>query len=429
MIERPEILTRIAGELEAYYEAAYPPLAPLVKQCFLNTIDTTVKELKEDEYFVITGDIEAMWLRDSSFQVMHYVPFASEDEKLRQILRGIIEKQTQQILIDPYANAFNERPDGRGHQDLTERSDWVWERKYELDSLCAPIYLAHAYWKETGCSDIFTEEYEAMMDRLLQVIETEQNHENSSYTFERFGCPETDTLPLKGRGRPVSWTGMSWSGFRPSDDCCTYGYLIPANMMAVTALRYAEEMAAAGFLNDRLAGRITRLKEQIQEGIERFAVVEHPRFGRIYAYETDGFGHYNLMDDANSPSLLAMPYLGYCAENDEYYRNTRRFVLSEENPYYYRGTAAEGVGSPHTPENYIWHIAVVMRALTSADREEILLCLKQLAETHAGLCYMHESFDKDDPERFTRSWFAWANSLFSALMLGLKQEDFFGVNR
>ena len=163
MIERPEILTETADELENYYKKAYPPLAPLVKPCFLNTIDTTVKKLGEEEYFVITGDIEAMWLRDSSFQVMHYVPFAAKDEKLRAILRGIIGKQASQILTDPYANAFNEVPDGRGHQDKTQLNDWVWERKYELDSLCAPLYLAHAYWKETGCADIFTEEFERMM--------------------------------------------------------------------------------------------------------------------------------------------------------------------------------------------------------------------------------------------------------------------------
>ena len=425
MIERPEILTETADELENYYKKAYPPLAPLVKPCFLNTIDTTVKKLGEEEYFVITGDIEAMWLRDSSFQVMHYVPFAAKDEKLRAILRGIIGKQASQILTDPYANAFNEVPDGRGHQDKTQLNDWVWERKYELDSLCAPLYLAHAYWKETGCADIFTEEFERMMAVLLAVVKTEQDHDNSSYTFERSDCPETDTLPCGGLGNPVGRTGMSWSGFRPSDDCCTYGYLIPSNMMAVVALGYGEEILRKALKNISLAEEYAKTRKQIQEGIEAFGMVEHPRCGKMYAYETDGLGHYNLMDDANSPSLLAMPYLNYCGCEDEFYVNTRKFILSGDNPFYYRGACADGVGSPHTPEDYIWHIAIVMRALTSADREEILACLEQLAGTHAGLNFMHESFHKDDPTQFTRSWFAWANSLFSALMLKLKEEEFF----
>lgn len=425
VIERPEILTEKANELEDYYKKAYPRLAPLVKQCFLNTIDTTVKRLGEEEYFVITGDIEAMWLRDSSFQVMHYVPFAAEDEKLRAILRGIIGKQAEQILTDPYANAFNEVPDGRGHQDKTELNDWVWERKYELDSLCAPLYLAYSYWKATGCDDIFTAEFEKMLAVLLSVVKTEQAHENSPYTFERFGCVKTDTLPCGGLGNPVAYTGMSWSGFRPSDDCCTYGYLIPANMMAVVALGYAAELVQEVYQNHALAEELRLTREEISRGIEAFGIVDHPRFGKMYAYETDGLGHYNLMDDANSPSLLAMPYLKYCGCGDQLYQNTRKFILSEDNPYYYRGACAEGVGSPHTPKDYIWHIGIVMRALTSVDREEILGCLEQLAATHAGLNYMHESFHKDDPGQFTRSWFAWANSLFSALMLKLKGEGFF----
>lgn len=424
-MQKPKILTKTADELENYYREAFPPLAPLIKQCFLNTIDTTVKKLGEDDYFVITGDIEAMWLRDSSFQMMHYVPLASQDEELKKLLSGIITKQVRQILIDPYANAFNEVPDGRGHQDKTKLNDWVWERKYELDSLCAPFYLAYAYWKETCCDDIFTNEYEEMMAAVLNVVRTEQKHEDSDYYFERLHCPETDTLPCGGNGRPVGYTGMSWSGFRPSDDCCTYGYLIPANMMAVTALGYAAEIAEKVYKNEVLAKALTQVREEMKKGIDTYGKVSHPDFGMIYAYETDGLGHYNLMDDANSPSLLAMPYLNFCECDDVLYQNTRKFLLSEDNPYYYHGDFADGVGSPHTPENYIWHIAIVMRALTSKDRNEIILCLNQLAETHAGLNFMHESFDKDNPKQFSRSWFAWANSLFSALMLKLKAEDFF----
>ncbi len=422
---RPNILTQKALELERYYSEKYPQLAPLVGQCFLNTIDTTVKQLENGEYFVITGDIEAMWLRDSSFQVMHYIPFAKEDAELDNILKGIIAKQVQQILIDPYANAFNETPDGRGHQDLTQLNDWVWERKYELDSLCAPIYLAYAYWKATGSADIFTEDFRKMLKEVFRLITIEQHHENSAYTFERFHCAETDTLPCEGKGNPVAYTGMSWSGFRPSDDCCKYGYLVPSNMMAVVALEYAIEITSEIFKDKEFADNLNELRKQIQKGIETHAIVDNPTYGKIYAYETDGLGNYIFMDDANSPSLLAMPYLNYCGKENTIYQNTRKFILSKENPYYFEGSVAKGVGSPHTPSQYIWHIGIVMQALTSNDRQEILTCLEYLSKTHAGTNFMHESFDKDNPENFTRTWFAWANSLFARLMLELKENNFF----
>lgn len=422
---RPKILTEQAEKLEHYYEINYPPLAPLVKQCYLNTIDTTVKKLDDGGYFVITGDIEAMWLRDSAFQMMHYVPMADKDEQLRDILSSVISKQVQQVLTDPYANAFNAGASGRGHRDKTELNDYVWERKYELDSLCAPLYLSYAYWKRTGRRDIFDDAYRDMLYTVMTVIQTEQHHETSSYSFERENCPETDTLTCGGKGSPVAYTGMSWSGFRPSDDCCTYGYLIPANMMAVTALGYAGEIAEQVYHDQILEEQIEVLRQQIKKGIETFGILDHPKYGKIYAYETDGMGRYNLMDDANSPSLMALPYLKCCAADDYVYRNTRRFILSEDNPYYYEGTAAKGVGSPHTPKNYIWHMAIVMQAMTSSDRTEIKTCLKYLSQTHAGTNFMHESFDKDAPEKYTRSWFAWSNSMLAALLEKLMDENFF----
>lgn len=420
----PEILLNKAEELERYYEKQDPALAPLAKRCFLNTIETTVKELPDGTYFVITGDIEAMWLRDSSWQVMHYVKLAKEDEALRRIIAGVIRKQAEQITIDPYANAFNEKPGPRGWKDQTKRNDWVWERKYELDSLCGPIYLAYRYWKETGDTSVFDESFRMVLQTILKVIRTEQRHENSDYSFQRFHCVPTDTLPCGGRGTPVGYTGMSWSGFRPSDDCCNYGYLIPANMMAVVALGYAGEIASE-MGEKELAEECLAIKKQIRQGIEQYGLVQHPEYGEIYAYEVDGLGHFLCMDDANSPSLLAMPYLGYCAQAEERYQNTRRFILSKENPYYYEGAAARGIGSPHTPDQHIWHIGIIMQALTSDNREEILTCLKYLAGTHADTCFMHESFHCSDPGTYTRSWFAWANSLFSALLLKLMEQDFF----
>jgi len=423
----PEILEKEAAVLEEYYRVHYKPLAPLVKQCFLSTIETTVKQLSDGSYFVITGDIPAMWLRDSAAQVRPYVRFAGEDEELQGILEGVIEKQAEMVCIDPYANAFNESANGKtaGYQDETELNDHVWERKYEVDSLCAPLYLGYAYWKATGKSRIFTETFHNMLARIAEIFTLEQDHEKSDYFFRRYHCMKSDTLPCRGKGRPVNLTGMTWSGFRPSDDCCKFGYLIPSNMMAVTALGYGEQICRECYQDEALAEQCHELAGEILDGIMAYGMVDHPKYGKMYAYETDGFGNYNLMDDANSPSLLAMPYLGFCSREERVYRNTRNFVLSKDNPYYYEGKMAKGVGSPHTPPGYVWHIGIVMQALTSNSREEIMDCLEMLSNTHAGTNYMHEGFHPDAPEKYTRPWFAWANTLFAELLVNLMEEGFF----
>lgn len=258
---------------------------------------------------------------------------------------------------------------------------------------------------------------------MVQVLRTEQHHmENSTYRFERDDCPPSDTLTHDGMGEPVAYTGMTWSGFRPSDDACRYGYLVPSNLFAARALQSAVRLAQQ--LNDEaLAAEAAALSDEIAAGVRQHGVVEHPEFGKILAYEVDGLGHANLMDDANVPSLLALPYLEVCAPEDELYRNTRRFVLSEENPYYYAGKLAAGVGSPHTPAGYIWPIALCVQAMTSTDLDEIAGIVHTLLHTHGGTGFMHESFDPNAPEQFTRSWFAWANSMFGQLIYLLYEAD------
>ena len=423
----PESLTRQAGKLEAYYQKNYPPLAPLAKQCFLNTIETTVKKLDDGSYFVITGDIPAMWLRDSASQVGLYARFAKDDPYLSEILEGIIARQADQVLIDAYANAFNEDdsdPD-RGFPDKTERTPWIWERKYEVDSLCAPIYLADTYYKATGSSAVFTDKWLAMVKRIIEVFRTEQDHSRSPYSFEREDCVPTDTLTNGGLGSPVGKTGMTWSGFRPSDDACTYHYLIPSQMMAVCALEKAAAIAKEIYKDEAVSADALALAKEIREGIENFGIVDHPKYGKIYAYEVDGLGNTLLMDDANSPSLLAIPFLGFAPKEDPMVQRTRSFVLSKDNPYYFEGSYAKGVGSPHTPDGYVWHIGLVMQALTSSDRDEIDGILETLSKTHAGTNYMHESFDPNDPKEFSRPWFAWANTLFSQLLEELMEQDYF----
>ena len=416
----PKILLQKAEELEQKAAQVYPDLAPLAKQCFLNTMETTVTQLEDGSYFVITGDIPAMWLRDSAAQLKPYIKYADQDEDLKHILKSVIEKHVYYVNLDPYSNAFNGKVLEKGYSEddhSSFQSGWIWERKYEVDSLCASLYLSHEYYEVTKDKSIFTEEFRLMVQKIVDTFTVEQRHENSPYWFVRdHAWAPSDTLPMRGKGRPVNYTGMTWSGFRPSDDSCKFGYLIPANMMAVVALGYAVELLEAGYDDKELVERCKALQEDIRDGIEAYGIVDHPKYGKIYAYETDGFGNYNLMDDANSPSLLAIPYLGYKPADDPIYQNTRRFVLSEDNPYYFVGKVAKGIGSPHTPHRYIWHIGLTMQILTSVDPAEKKECLETIARTHAGTNFMHEGFNVDDPSQFTRPWFAWANTLFAQML-------------
>ena len=216
-------------------------LFEIFKNCYTNTLDTTVKRMPDGTVYVITGDIPAMWLRDSVAQLRPYLVAAKEEPAIADILTGLSKRQFQYIQIDPYANAFNEEENGNcWERDDTERNGWVWERKYEVDSLCYPLQFAYLIWKNTGRTEHFDAGFMAGANKILEVFCTEQNHEeNSSYTFQRQDTCFTDTLSRSGKGALVKpGIGMTWSGFRPSDDACTYGYLVPSNMFAVVALGY-----------------------------------------------------------------------------------------------------------------------------------------------------------------------------------------------
>ncbi len=393
-----------------------PKLAALYRNCYPNTLETTIKQTADGRLFVLTGDIPAMWLRDSTAQVSHYIPLA-DDEEVRNILRGVIKTQMNYILMDPYANAFNEEANSHGHiQDIPKNDPWVWERKYEIDSLCYPMRLIYLYWQKICDSTSFEEtDFKNVCRTVVSLWRTEQRHfENSPYRFTRPDCPRKDTLQNSGMGMPVSYTGMTWSGFRPSDDACVFGYLVPSNMFCAVVLGYIIEIFSKYYAEEAdFIKECSSLKDEIEYGIEVYGTYDHPVYGRIYACETDGMGNRRLFDDANVPSLLSAAYLGWCSKDDEMYLRTRRFILSEDNPYYYKGKFAHGVGSPHTPEGFIWHIALSMQGLTSTDPDEIKSILSMLESTDADTGFMHEGFNADDPNDFTREWFAWSNSLFA----------------
>lgn len=424
MLHNLPVAVQKAMEETAQQLASRPKLQKMFLQCFPNTLETTTELLEDGTTFVITGDIPAMWLRDSTAQVRHYVGLAKDDADVARIIRGLIQRQFQYILIEPYANAFNKEPNNQGHKgDRTKQNPWVWERKYEIDSLCYPIQLAYLYWKATGDASIFDENFKKAAHTIVELWKTEQNHQQGSpYFFIRNNCPRTDTIPNHGKGMPVNFTGMTWAGFRPSDDSCIFGYNIPGNMFAVVALGYLAEIVDEIYKDGELKLAAIILRDEIHWGIQNYGTVLHPKYGRIYAYETDGFGNYHLMDDANVPSLLSIPYMGYASVEDPIYQATRKFVLSTDNPYYFEGKSARGIGSPHTPPGYIWHISLVMQALTSNDLAEIRYLVDVLESTDADTGYMHEGFDPNDPKNFTRSWFAWANSLFGELIYKLVRE-------
>lgn len=409
----------IAGQLKC------PKLAWMFVNCFPNTLDTTVY-YEEDEdgtpdTYVFTGDIHAMWLRDSGAQVFPYVPLAKKDKKLRKMLAGVILRQFKCINCDPYANAFNKtpNPDGPWMKDTGMHPE-LHERKYEIDSNCYPIRLAYEYWKQTGDTSIFGTEWISAIENTLKVWTDQQRKDGrGSYRFLRTTNWATDCLPLGGYGAPVKPCGLIASGFRPSDDATMFPFLIPSNFMAVSSLNKATEILTKVNKNEELASRCKSLSAEVATALKEHAVYDHPKYGKIYAYEVDGFGNHLLMDDANVPSLLAMPYLGDVDINDPVYQNTRRFVWSEDNPYFFRGKAGEGIGGPHIGHDYIWPMSLIMRALTSQDDDEIRYCIQSLVNTDAGKGFMHESFHKDNAEKFTRSWFAWANTLFGELIIKL----------
>jgi meiotically up-regulated gene 157 (Mug157) protein len=398
-------------------------LAWMFGNCFPNTLDTTVDFAMVDgkpDTYVITGDIDAMWLRDSSAQVYPYLSLVKEDEPLKLLVAGVINRQTRCILLDPYANAF--------YKDASKESDWktdhtdmkpgVHERKWEIDSLCYTIRLAHGYWKATGDALPFDDKWHEAVKLILKTFKEQQRKENHGpYSFMRTTQWATDTVPGKGYGNPAKPVGLIYSMFRPSDDATVFPFLIPSNFFAVVSLRQAAEMLEALAKDSATASACRALADEVESALKTYAAVDHPMAGKIFAFEVDAFGNYYCTDDGNIPSLLSLPYLGAVQPGDAVYQATRKYLLSPQNPYYCVGKAASGMGGPHVGVDMIWPLGLVMEGLSATDDAEIKKCLDYLQKNHAGTGFIHEAFHKDDATKFTRSWFAWANTIFGELVL------------
>ena len=398
--------------------------------CFPNTLDTTVYPRITDgkpDTFVYTGDIPAMWLRDSAAQVWPYLKLMKNDKPLKELIAGVVNRQTRCVLLDPYANAFldpnDPAPDHQWMSDRTDMKPELHERKWEIDSLCYTVRLAYNYWKISGDASVFDAEWKKAAELIIKTFREQQKKDgHGPYTFQRKTERQLDTLSNDGKGNPVNPVGLIASAFRPSDDATTYQFLIPSNLFAVTSLRQMAEIAEKALGDMSLAKKATDLASEVQAAVERYAVTEHLNYGKIYAFEVDGFGNRLFMDDANVPSLLALPYLGCIDANDAVYQNTRKFIWSLDNPYFFKGAAGEGIGGPHIGYDMIWPMSIIMKAMTSADDNEIKACVKMLRDTDADTGFMHESFNKNNPEDFTRKWFAWVNTLFGELILKLVDE-------
>jgi meiotically up-regulated gene 157 (Mug157) protein len=404
-----------------------PKLAWMFENCFPNTLDTTVHYRIQDgkpDTFVYTGDIHAMWLRDSAAQVWPYLKLMKNDEPLRQLIAGVVNRQTKCVLFDPYANAFNDGPaKSEWLTDMTDMKPELHERKWEIDSLCYTVRLAYHYWKISGDTSVFSKDWEKAAGLIVKTFREQQRKDNPGpYKFQRKTERQLDTLCNNGYGAPVKPVGLIVSSFRPSDDATTFNFLIPSNLFAVTSLRQMAEISTKVTKDNPFASACTTLAGEVQAAINQYAITDHPDCGKVYAFEVDGFGNRLFMDDANVPSLLSLPYLGCVAPDDAIYQNTRNLVWSRNNPYFFQGKAGEGIGGPHIGFDMVWPMSLIIKAMTSTDDTEIRSCIQMLRDTDGGTGFMHESFHKDDPKNFTRSWFAWANTLFGELILKLIDE-------
>jgi len=345
--------------------------------------------------YVQTGDIPAMWLRDSSAQTIPYIRYQAVYPVLRARFAGVIERNARNVLTDPYANAL----DADYH---------VWERKWEVDSPAWTVILAWVYWRATRDRTVFTPDLHRALQTIVAAYACEQRHRTCSHYVYPYHVYTNEAYS--------AGTGLIWGAFRPSDDPVQYRFNIPQNAMAVVALRDIEPLALDGYGDTGLASRARALGASVQVGVERYGrYFDTRRHAWMYAYETDGYGRYNLMDDANIPNLTTLPYIDWCSAFDPTYLATRKFTLSMDNPFFFSGRYAQGLGSPHTPYGYVWPLGIIGRALTSTSSSEVADAITTLAETDGESGLIHESFYPDGYWRYTRPEFGWANALGAEL--------------
>ncbi|RGP71149.1 hypothetical protein FSPOR_3482 [Fusarium sporotrichioides] len=421
-----------------------PDLYRLFLNTWPNTLDTTVRwrgvsadNPEEELAFITTGDIPALWLRDSSNQLQSYKSILPSDD-IASLFRGAINLQARYLTKSPFCNAFHPPPEAnirRAKRSVQPRDtvspkydpDFVFECKYELDSLAAFLQLSWDYYEETEDADFFGKfGWVEAVRKILKVAEHMQEGtydeqgmvQKPAYTWLRNADSASETVSNHGHGAPVKGhIGLVRSFFRPSDDSCIYQYFIPANMMFSRYLTSCAKIMRP--LDEELAKKMEAMASGIEYGINEHAIIQHPVYGEMYAYEIDGFGSYSLMDDANLPSLLSIPHMGYKPASQHVYDNTRAFVLSPSNPYYARGPVLNATGGPHLGPGMAWPMGLIVQLLTSDDDDEIVDGIRQLMNSTSGLGLIHETVNSFNEKHWTRSWFSWANGLFGQMILDL----------
>ncbi|KAI8068627.1 DUF1237 domain-containing protein [Gongronella butleri] len=429
-------------------------LARLFANCFPNTLDTTVAKTAcivtnstrcQPLSFIITGDIDAMWLRDSANQLMPYLDFLPQDLSLKRLVLGTIYMQAQFISIDPYANAFHP-PGNMGQWALMHQApidqhqphspghlSQVYEYKWEIDSLASFLQLSNKYWQATNDSSFIRSPI--WLNAVQLVLDTVQQEQQGTFdvksgeplhvaeVFSQTSDRPTENQFVNGRGQPIKYTGMVRSLFRPSDDACVFTFFVPGNAMLSVELDHLSHMLSP--VNQTMANVAKNLSVTIRDAIFKYAITDLPGYGKVFAYEVDGYGSQLLMDDANVPSLLSLPMLGFVAQDDKIYQNTRRLVLSSDNPYFFHGPVTQGIGGPHVGLNYAWPMSQIVRILTSSDDQEIKDALDLVLNSTHKTGLIHESVNVY-PDRgnhnYTRPWFAWANGLFGQAILKIAKE-------
>ena len=438
-----EIINNYIESLEPKFKDKI--LYKIVANCYPNTLDTTIDFNEEkNETFIITGDIQAMWLRDSSLQIYPYLKHCVKDKKLSNMIKGLFNKQISYILLDPYANAFNKVPlKSPWIKDITYKrnkegefenamNENIWERKFELDSLMFPLFIMGKFYLYTKDNEVFTQKnFFNMLETILKVIKKEQRGTDEEdgnggpeYYFQRNIAEPFDSLHF-GRGNPCKTCGLIKTSFRNSDDSALFSYNIPENCLLVSTFKllikiFNDEKMESSLKNEfksKFQPNIENIVNIVEKAIYTYGIIIDPLTNEKYfAYEVDGFGNSYFMDEPGYPNLISLPFFEFCSALDEIYINTRKRILSGRNPYFISGKYGKGCASSHSYRRYNWPLFTIMQGLTSIDKEEKENCLKMLKESAGDKYFMHESYDIDDVNKFTREWFAWANSFFGVFI-------------
>ena len=409
MLEIPADVTKLLNELQKTASKQTFTMASLAVESLFNKAMT---RLDDGTIFVSTGDIPAMWIRDSTWQLRPLLAACNDSGETEEIIGAVSKRQAQYLLIDPYANAFNIEANGFcWHKDFEDQDPWVFERKFEIDSIAAFFDLALRLYRKTNYKKHLDATFWLATERCIEVIQTEMDHDPDSYIFTRENAPTHDYLSHDGKGAPFKNIDLVWSGFRPSDDACVLPFHIPANAHLSVVLHWLSELANEENKSE-LALTAEARSKQIKSAINTAGLI-----GNRYAYEVDGLGNKVDIDDPNVPSLLALPYLGWCDEEDSNYKKTREHILSEDHHMFVRGEVVSGISSSHTPKDNIWPLALAIQGLTTQDKQEQLALLNKLEEITAGTNHNHESVNVNDPTQFTRAWFSWADMTYFHLAL------------